>query len=112
MKIIELLNKLSNGETVNKIKIGGLFYIYNKDCYSLENLYLSEMDCTNWNSRINIKLESEVEIIEDKKYEDIEELNLKYYHDEPAISEDLAYVINQLIKNQNKIIERINNENI
>lgn len=120
MKIIDLLNKIANKEKVpKKIKWGSKTYKYNgrwedyKDETYDEEYFFQTM--LNRNRDMSLILTDEVEIIEeveDKEYEDIEELNLDT--DEllkKVVITAQDYVIedkiNALIRNQKKILERL-----
>lgn len=59
------------------------------------------------------RIESENdEILDDEKFEDIDLINLTYQdnHNQIEINEYLRTMLNQLIKNQKKIIEKIKNK--
>lgn len=120
MKVIDLLNKIANGEEVpKKIKVGIFdFYRMKKETIKNDYDYQNEdgtylMDYLNEYNYITSYLNDEVEIIdEENEFIDIEELNLDT--DEllkKVIITAQDYVlegkINQLIQNQKKIIERL-----
>ena len=101
MKIIDLLNKIANGEEVPEIiKYNNFIYKYNKDIcdYDGDDLYLfGNTD----------KLNEEVEIIEeDKKIEKIKDI---LHIDDliPPVDENMYKIWQQTIKNHNKINEII-----
>lgn len=113
MKVIDLLNKIANGEeTPKKIKFEN--YIYNwrnmqKDYYcekinhSLESI-IGEYLFNN--------LDLEVEIIEEKEIEKIEELNLnhEYYLPSKELVEDYEFkkfVLDELFAQYDKINELV-----
>ena len=116
MKIIDLLNRIAKGEEVpKKIKINNIVYEYRGYMYCTEKANYQDIEdylFGKWNFNI---LNDEVEIIEeveDKEYEDIEELNLDT--DEllkKVVITAQDYVIedkiNALIRNQKKILERL-----
>lgn len=125
IKIIDLLNLIANGEEVpKKIKYRNKIYIKRSDCYwyILENGTFDDelfvrIDC----------LTNEVEIINDEeKFEDIEEIKMigcnvkikilnkesNFGTDTPIVTEHCISKINQLIKNQKKIIEKLSKNNI
>ena len=54
------------------------------------------------NKKCNIKINDEVEIIEDNE---IEQIEMKYYQDEPANICDLAHKVYELIDEVNKLKE-------
>ena len=120
IKIIDLLNKIANGEEVpKKIKYNDDEYIHiGNYCYFCEetNEILSQNTYAEF-SRLN----DEVEILDEEEFEDIEEfeehklintrdiLELEMFINK--INADYNYKINQLIKNQKKIIQKLNKEN-
>ena len=111
MKVIDLLNKIANGEKVpKKIKCLGVIYeycdndkFYYQNGYSMYRDFYTEGNC----------LDEEVEIIEEEKiiFEEINELsvphklagNVDLGEDEKSIQ----YKVNQLIRNQKKIIDEL-----
>lgn len=98
MKIIDLLNKIANGEEIPKT------FEYNNYIFNLgdDNRYRDqEDDYLSDSIRYDFEnLNEEIEIIEeDKKIEKLEE---KYYHNEPAIIDDMAHKINEIIGYLNK----------
>ena len=113
MKVIDLLNKIANGEEVPK-KIKFDKYIFELD--KLNTNYISE-----WRRNLTFHLgqcqeyalNEQVEILDaEYEFKDIEELNLE--QDELVNNKDIRAIdylfegtINQLIKNQKKIIERL-----
>ena len=107
IKIIDLLNKIANGEEVpKKIK-------WNDDtwCYSGKPGYNYLTDYEDlFSATDGENLNDEVEILDvEDEFEDIE-LDTSYYHDEPALIDDLAHTVSLLIKNQKKIISRLKDE--
>ena len=118
MKIINLLNKIANGEEVPKmIKYKGDIYIWgntSKKYYEQERNYVYvSFDTYELNDEIEI-----IEEVEDKEYEDIEEITIRektigFPNGEwTARNMDKAFShkINALIRNQKKIIERLDND--
>lgn len=123
MKIIDLIDDIRNKkELPKKIKIKD--YVFELDenfeykgVYSCETAYLD--GCNYWlrnGEKYDFWLSDEVEIIEeveDKGYEDIKELSYKYVNTYGNVSqhrkseEPLIDTINALIRNQQKIIERL-----
>lgn len=112
IKIIDLLNKIANGEEApKKIKCKGYEYWYCKDLKDYQNaeveyrdyLFASKYHTSGW-------LNYEVEILDE--FEDIEEINIGQYYglEDSSLKYDTVSTINQLINNQKKIIERLNNE--
>ena len=102
MKVIDLLNKIANGEEVpKKIKYNDLEYELDKEQDDYMLVYAGLLDDINTFNQLN----DEVEIIEeDKKIEML-----------PMIEEDELYVayleINQTRRKINEIIDYINKEN-
>ena len=127
MRIIDLLNRIANKEKLpERIKVAAKeFYICRKNTidgdydYQDDNAtYLFDY-LTEWDYVSNYLLK-DVEVLEeykeDKKYEDIEELDVEYDDDgridgvfmaRPEVEE--RKLINVLIKNQKKIIEELKN---
>lgn len=100
--IYELLGLVKDGKAPKKIRYDGTIYEYseNDDFYYWEGLSLYREFATNGNC-----LDNEVEIIEEDKkidFEEIEELTCNEYDFETR-------TINSLIKNQRKLIDEINN---
>lgn len=122
IKIIDLLNKIANGEEVPKMVTANKFedfedmiFIYDKDIQDYKSKdcdYLFEMI---FNRGFPI-LNKEVEILdEEDEFEDIEnieEISINKVNDNSIYDNECLYVktINQLIKNQKKIIERLKEE--
>ena len=121
MKIIDLLNKIAKGEeTPKKISINGGIHgfdvwEYDENCRDYMNstgimLLYSGMTSNHLTDEVKI-----LEEVEDKEYEDIEELNLDT--DEllkKVVITAQDYVIedkiNALIRNQKYILEQLNKE--
>ena len=117
IRVIDLLNKIANAEEVpKKIKYNDDEYIHiDNYCYFCEetNEILSQNTYAEF-SRLN----DEVEILDEEEFEDIEEITIRdktigFPNGEwTARNMDKAFSIkiNQLIKNQKKIIEKLNKE--
>lgn len=124
MKVIDLLNKIAKGEEVpKKIKYENEVYVSDHegmDFYELEvgyGLLLEKINDTNL-------LNDEVEIIEEDTFEDIEEINAFATPISQELEGDLGCVvaiynaafythrdkIDKLIKNQKKIISKLDKE--
>ena len=74
IKLIELLNKIANGEDIpTKIKCKGKDFYFNKYEKSIDYLYRVDKDGNGWLVVQDIALTDEVEILEDNT-EEIEEL--------------------------------------
>ena len=117
IKIIDLLNKIANGEAPRTIFYMGATYDYDKDCMDYEDVDTGDL---MFDDRYNTQILNDfVEIPdEEDEFEDIEEIKSngeefysdyietwikKEYYD--AYCEYLMNKINDLIKNQKKIIE-------
>ena len=115
MRVIDLLNKIVKGEEVpRKFTYNGYLWEYdvkNKMWF----YYFGEGKSHRFDRLfyINQILNDEIEIleeVEDKEYEDIEELSYAgYTSNTHEVDKELYYIrtINALIRNQNKIIERM-----
>ena len=103
IKIIDLFNKIANGEELpKKIKYGNTEYSLQDNDYWSDRIrgYFSVEDLGVDN------LTDEVEILdEEDEFEDIREITQECFDNWTC-----AKHINQLIKNQKKIIERLKNE--
>ena len=115
IKIIDLLNKIANGEEVpKKIRIDGETLILDNGKelhYRFEGK--TAMLCFEWYIETR-KLNYEVEILDaEDEFEDIDEINIGQYYgpEDSSLKYDIVSTINQLIKNRKKIIERLNNLN-
>jgi hypothetical protein len=123
IKIIDLLNKIANGEEVpKKIKYSTLIYKFNENC----NQFYEEGKGSYYDSKLKYEgsiewqfygdyLNDEVEILEDNT-EEIEELNDTCY-DRNMTGEEREYYhnitrekINELVKAVNEIRKDKNND--
>ena len=113
IKIIDILCKINcNEEVPYKIKYVINEYTYDyeiQDYYDKNYNYLFEELFVGYDtSRV---LETEVEILdEEDEFEDIEEVDLGILNDQSSKNREFKNRINQLIKNQKKIIERLKDE--
>ena len=119
IKIIDLLNKIANGEEV-KYVLKGRSAI--DDNMSLTDALIDWLSINYEETEDDVSwLNDEVEILdEEDEFEDIEEFKehklintidiLEFEMIINKINADYNYKINQLIKNQKKIIERLKNE--
>ena len=111
MKVIDLLNKIANGEEVpEKIKTAsGITYKYNYDYknYTVEN----DFEASLFDDCIGCYVNAEVEILEDKT-EKIEEINKNYgifgfddksFGEMKEMVQDLYEKINELVRAINKL---------
>lgn len=114
ISIYELLGLIKDGKAPKKIKYE------NREYYLYDNKSYLSTDKTRFFDRIYFcDLNIEVEILDEEEFEDIEEITIRdktigFPNGEwTARNMDKAFSIkiNQLIKNQKKIIERINKEN-
>lgn len=110
IKIIDLYNIIADGQIPKKIKYNTRIYEYDaeQDDYStLHYEYL--LDDINVISQLN----DEVEILDEKEFEDVEEIDIadriKDINCYP-LTVEIMDIINLLIKNQKKIIERLKND--
>lgn len=106
MKIIDLLNKIAKDEEVPKTIVHN-YDVYNYNCdNNMAYMYTCD-DGTNL-FEMSDSLNEEIEIleeVEDKEYEDIEELNTQVDYD--TKNYEMVNKINALIRNQKKILERL-----
>ena len=127
MKIIDLLNKIAKGEEVpNKIKYKCDIYIIGEDVCNKYVKYINEKKDVDGYTKylfqdwiLDVILNDEIEIIEeveDKEYEDIEELHLYLLDGNDSAmpttlqdfnNQEIIKKINALIRNQKKILERL-----
>jgi len=106
IKVIDLLNKIANGEEVPKHIIVNINdeYFLNKDASSIEELYRTDAG-TNWTSYADVQLGYFVEIIEDKEdinIQDIEEMP-EYIHigdgrADTDVKDEVNIKINEIIR--------------
>ena len=121
--IYELMGLIKDGQAPKKIKLceSNNIYKFNKDYSSIEELYLTNIG-NRWLDFLDITLDTKVEILpeENDEWEDIEEIetleeNIKYTKNSVTHiigiddKEKDVYIpiLNQLIKNQRKIIEKL-----
>lgn len=78
IKIIDLLNKIANGEEVpKKIKTKTNTYVFKENAKAIENIYKTDNHLeTGWFNKENFLPNDEVEIIEDIDIQEIEELEI------------------------------------
>ena len=104
IKVIDLLNKIANGEEVPK-KIKHNRLIYNWDIVGYLH-YEDEEDTEKAfleGYRTDMCLNDEVEIIEEnKKIEPFTEKEMKVYHDMSAPIDDLVHKVSLIIDHINK----------
>lgn len=104
--VYELLGLVKDGKAPKKIKFNYSIYEYKWSNAYQEKCYVNGNNYRLWeNLNLNSNLNDEVEIIEEPKkteYEQIEELTCNEYDFETK-------TINSLIKNQRKLIDEINN---
>lgn len=118
IKIIDLLNKIANGEEVpKKIDYNGEIFIYNETLkryvHEINKYSDSSTYCLGGYFALDMSLDHEVKVLEeleDKEYDDIEKIDTTDF----GISDTFDIyetAINRLIKNQKKIIEKLNKNN-
>lgn len=111
MRIIDLMNKVVNGEEVpEKVKYDGDEYTYNSACFdflSKKEFYLFQQVAEYYNSKYF--LEKEIEIIEEKEIEELN-LNHEYYLPSKELVEDYEFkkfVLDELFAQYDKINELV-----
>lgn len=94
MKVIDILNKMSNGDLKNGFKIGwnGFTYTYNE----INGFRDKHGDTLSENTFIECCLNDEVEVIEEEEIEEIDELRI-------------AGITTEEIKDKKKLKEALNN---
>lgn len=85
---------------------------YNCDTYTLDKTrYVdSTGNCLGGMWKLDLCLSDEVEVLDElDEFENIEEINLEQYHgiEDSSLKYDIVSTINDLIKNQKKIIEKL-----
>ena len=117
MKVIDLLNKIANGEEVpKKIKYEGIEYTHiDNYCYADKNGRLLSYEIYAEQHRLN----DEIEIIEDtpkenKKLEKLESLNTDYFMERKKYgtltNEEIVLDIQTLKNYINKLVDKENGE--
>lgn len=109
MKVIDLLNKIANGEEKpKKIKYDNTIYEYNEQYdYKNElqiNYYSIDKGEDFFNNVLCYSLNDEIEIIEENK--DIRKLPKEVQ--EPKNFEEVVYIAEDLARKINEIIDKIN----
>ena len=111
IKVIELFNKIANGEEVpRKIFYKGETFIFNSDYSSIDNLYaFLQNNGVGWLECINVNLNDEVEILEDNT-EEIEELPIELLDEKDLTPHIIKHFnkINELVKAVNSIRKDLN----
>ena len=111
IKIIDLLTNRANGEGgIKKFRYHNVIWKLNILDYAYYND--SGVEFENWvDGDLMNCLNEELEILdEEDEFEDIEEMNLNALPSQNCINSEIEIIINQLIKNQKKIIEWIESE--
>jgi hypothetical protein len=112
MKIIDVLNKIANGEEVpKKIKYDTLWYQFRN--YDYKEIHKGIVDeQTSFIEKIDFyKLNDEVEIIEDKKIEKIDQNDRRWHYGySKKTDENVTDNLELLREKVNKIIDYINKE--
>ena len=108
IKIIDLLNKIANGEEVpKKIKYKNEIYILNKNTETIDDLYrLGHNEGIDWLSHINITLHDIVEIIEEQQDIDIQSIEEMNLSSTPTKYEVILHKLVQAVK---QLDNKINN---
>ena len=113
MKVIDLLNKIANGEEVpEKIEYGDFIYERFKRADNTYNYKNSEGNFFEDDWFISNILDKEVKIIkdtpkEDKKIEKLGAFNIKKFYDDYP---ETANFILEIFKKQEEIIDKLNGE--
>lgn len=122
MKIIDLLNKIAKGEEVpKKIKVWGYTFLRYEDKFTHIYYYATAdekyelMEQLYGTNELNDEIEI-IEEVEDKEYEDIEELGNNFTYNDctdelTTINWQISVIsnkINALIRNQKYILEQLN----
>ena len=115
IKIIEILNAISNGEKVPlEIKFRNIIYIFNKEC----NQYYEKGKGSYFNNKLKFDktiewnfygdfLNEEVEILEDNT-EEIEEIKQNWVSMDELTAREFTSVENILKDKINELVRRIN----
>ena len=112
MKIIDLLNKIANGEKIKKIKYQNHIYEYYNGDFKED---VGEYD-SNWLFASEIidleNLNDEIEIMEnDKEDKKIEKLDLKYddiiYHEDVFFKKEILLYCDNLQEKINEIVDKL-----
>ena len=113
IRIIDLLNKIANGEEVPKFEVHGEKYYVGQDGY-LKDLSGDDIEWYIFGEWLNEEAQI-LEEVEDKEYEDIEELGTNFTYGDctdelTTIDWQISVIsnkINALIRNQKYILERL-----
>lgn len=103
MKIIDIYNKVANGEEVPHFIIDEIEYYIGTDGF-VKDAFGEEVEWTIDKQWLNEEVQI-LEEVEDKEYEDIEELTQECFDHWTQ-----AKKINALIRNQKYILEQLNKE--
>ena len=111
MKVIDLLNKIANGEEVpKKIKYYKNIYEYNQNDKRYYNVEPKKLDLSSKFGDYNFNyLNDGVEIIEEKE---IEKLEYKSTNSHIEDTKEIINKINELIDEINKLKRNINDSNV
>lgn len=108
MKVIDLLNKIANGEEIpKKIKVNGIIFEYQGDDYlftdkdNTDYWLFSDCYCDKF-EYLESFLKTGVEIIEDKKIR-----KLPNEVQEPKNFEEVVYIAEDLARKINEIIDKL-----
>lgn len=114
MRIIDLLNKIANGEEVpKKIKYRNKIFIYDKDnqCYVFEDYNIYNDLLMELSDHKGTELHYEVEIIEPQEHKIPEKLE-EYIHTDSLNYNQCNYMFEKLTSKYNEIIDylEVNND--
>lgn len=114
IKIIDLYNIIADGQIPKKIKYNTRIYEYDAEQDDYSTFVISHYEYLLDDINVTSQLNDEVEILDEDEFIDIEELDVEcddcgridgIYMARPEVEE--RKIINDLIKNQKKIIERL-----
>lgn len=115
MKVIDLLNKIANDEeTPEKIKYNNIVYHRQWNDYMgdepIDEYYIDDNNFS-WMTEMDLKLDSEIEIIEEpKKIEKLENWYSVGFNDEYIKAENIYDTDVNIVNKINEIIDYINKE--
>lgn len=108
MKVIDLLNKIANNEEVpEKIKYKNKIYFRTWSDYMGDepiDEYYYDSEENSWNETLSLKLEDEIEIIEEKPKK-IEEIKINLKSTKPY-TDQIEIKLNELTKAVNYLLEK------
>lgn len=110
MKIMDLIIRIINkGVMPKKILYGNMIYEYEESTMDYCNRYDEWLFSETMGDSLNTLdwLNEKVEVVDNKENnQEIEQIEMKYYQDEPANICDLAHKVYELIDEVNKLKEK------